>query len=129
MVFAGAVSAREYFQCLDDPNCKTFGRQSWLMVAIIITEFLVIAKFDYETITKPLPVHIVYFWVFALCALFFWTVWKFFFLPKLNVSKLDEHLFLVDQNYQVGDGNLIENSALKKNGTYNTYRNTTKKIN
>ncbi|GIX66727.1 phosphatidylserine synthase 2 [Caerostris extrusa] len=63
MVFAGAVSVREYFQLLDDPNCKTFGRQSWVMVAIVITEFLVIAKFDYNTITKPIPTHIIYFWI------------------------------------------------------------------
>lgn len=57
------------------------------MVAIIITEFLVIAKFDFQTITKPLPTHIRYFWILGFCTLFVWTLWKFFLIPKFNTPK------------------------------------------
>jgi phosphatidylserine synthase 2 len=34
-----------------------------MMIAIVITELLVTVKFDYETITKPLPKTIAYFWI------------------------------------------------------------------
>lgn len=34
-----------------------------MILAIIITELLVAIKFDYETITKPIPQHIAYFWI------------------------------------------------------------------
>lgn len=66
-------------------SCKTFGRQSWVIVAIIITEFLVIAKFDFGTITKPLPTHIAYFWILGCSSLILWTLWKFVVNnPKFN---------------------------------------------
>ena len=44
-------------------NCKKFGRQSWLLIAIVVTELLVAIKFDPETISRPLPMHIKYFWI------------------------------------------------------------------
>lgn len=81
IVLAGAVAIRETFQYLDDPNCKKFGRQSWVMLAIVITEFLVIAKFDWDTITKPLPTYVVYFWILGIIGLVGWTVWTFFLRP------------------------------------------------
>ncbi|GFT57127.1 phosphatidylserine synthase 2 [Nephila pilipes] len=117
MVFAGAVSVREYFQLLDDPNCKTFGRQSWVMVAIVITEFLVIAKFDYNTITKPLPTHIIYFWIFALCSLFIWTVWKFFFNHKFSIGKKLEDYSELNDYKDV----LNQDIMLKENGSPNLH--------
>jgi len=77
ILFWGAVSLRETFQYLDDPDCTTFGRQSWIVLSIITTEFLIVAKFDSETITKPLPQHISYFWLLGLGALICWTIWNF----------------------------------------------------
>jgi hypothetical protein len=59
-------------------NCKKFGRQSWVVLSIIATEFLIIAKFDWQTITKPLPRHVFYFWVGCAFLLFLWTIWNFF---------------------------------------------------
>ena len=49
----GATAMRETFQFLDDPDTKNFGRQSWMIAAIIITELLIVVKFDWETITNP----------------------------------------------------------------------------
>ncbi|XP_054164908.1 phosphatidylserine synthase 2-like [Oppia nitens] len=78
LVFVGAVSLRESFQYLDDPNCKKFGRQSWVILSIITTEFLIIAKFDWNVITKPLPKHVFWFWVGGALLLLLWTIWNFF---------------------------------------------------
>ncbi|ODM87815.1 Phosphatidylserine synthase 2 [Orchesella cincta] len=78
LLFWGAVGLRETFQYLDDSECKTFGRQSWIIIAIVSTEFLIVAKVDPVTITKPLPNHIATFWVVGLGVLALWTVWNFF---------------------------------------------------
>lgn len=61
-------------------NCKRFGRQSWLIAAVIITEFLIVVKFDWNTVTKPLPKPIAIFWVLGLLGLVGWTVLKFYIL-------------------------------------------------
>lgn len=87
MVLAGAVAVRETFQYLDDVECKKFGRQSWVMLAVVITEFLVIAKFDWETITKPLPLYVAYSWLIGIMLIVLWTVWNFFLCPKLQKSQ------------------------------------------
>ena len=62
-LLAGGVSMREVFEYLDNPQCKKFGRQSWVVNAIVITEVLIVCKFDWQTVTKPLPFHIVVVWV------------------------------------------------------------------
>lgn len=76
-LFMGAAAMREGFQYLDDPNCKKFGQQAWLILAIIITEVLVVVKFGWETITIPIPAHIAYFWITGFLGLVGYTVWKF----------------------------------------------------
>ena len=77
IVFAGAVALRELFQYLDDPECTKIGRQSWVLIAIIITELLIILKFDIEVVSKPLPKHIFYAWMFAIAVLTLYTFWRF----------------------------------------------------
>ncbi|XP_074660680.1 phosphatidylserine synthase 2-like isoform X2 [Tubulanus polymorphus] len=77
-LFMGATALREQFQYLDDPECKTIGRQSWITAAIIFTELLIIVKFDWELVTRPLPQHITIFWCVGLAVLFAWTIWKFY---------------------------------------------------
>ncbi|XP_017461940.1 PREDICTED: phosphatidylserine synthase 2-like, partial [Rhagoletis zephyria] len=76
-IFSGAVALRETFQYLDDPECKKIGRQSWVLISIIITELLIILKFDFAVVTKPLPKHIFLFWVGAIILLVLWTLWRF----------------------------------------------------
>ncbi|CAG0884763.1 unnamed protein product [Cyprideis torosa] len=75
MLFWGAVGIREIFQYLDDPECDTIGRQCWMLIAIIATEFLVVIKFGKETVTKPIPQHIALLWGLGLVGLipFPWT--------------------------------------------------------
>ena len=45
------------------------------MAAIIITELLVTVKFGWETIIKPVPAPLSYFWIIGLVM---YTVWKFY---------------------------------------------------
>lgn len=87
-LLAGAVSMRETFQYLDDPNCRTFGRQAWVVLAVIITEFLVIAKFGWEIITLPLPRYVAIAWIIGLSALTCWTMWNFFWRSRLSRESL-----------------------------------------
>ncbi|XP_052271614.1 phosphatidylserine synthase 2-like isoform X3 [Dreissena polymorpha] len=77
-LFMGAASLREGFQYLDDPECKKFGRQAWMIIAITVTELLIAIKFDAETLSKPLPTHIAYFWSLGFFCLVGYTIWKFY---------------------------------------------------
>jgi phosphatidylserine synthase 2 len=78
-LLAGGVSMREMFEYLDNPRCKRFGRQSWVITAIVITEVLIVFKFDWETVTKPLPFSIVLVWTSIGTALVLWTLYQFWF--------------------------------------------------
>lgn len=49
-----------------------------MIIAIIITEFLIVVKFDFVTISKPLPPHVAVFWILGLITLIVWTIWKFY---------------------------------------------------
>jgi len=84
LVFWGAVSVRETFQYLDDPDCKKFGRQSWIFMAMMATETLIVAKFAWETITLPLPKHIAISWAIGLSVIALWTLWNFFLSSKVG---------------------------------------------
>ncbi|XP_067935492.1 phosphatidylserine synthase 2-like [Watersipora subatra] len=78
IALVGTVSMRETFEYLDNPDCKRFGRQSWIMSAIIITEVLVAAKFEPQTVFKPIPFHVSMFWMAGIVGLFLFTIWKFY---------------------------------------------------
>ena len=67
---------RETFQLLDDPDCTQLGRQSWCLIAIVVTELLICIKFGWATITQPLPRHIALWWVLGAFLLLAYTVIK-----------------------------------------------------
>ncbi|KAI3378688.1 hypothetical protein SNEBB_005613 [Seison nebaliae] len=58
LLLAGGVSMREVYEYLDNDKCKKFGSQAWIMAVIIVTEILIVVKFDKQTILKPLPDNI-----------------------------------------------------------------------
>jgi phosphatidylserine synthase 2 len=89
-LFWGAVTMREVFQFLDDPHCKKIGTQTWLVVAVIITEVLITLKFDWSTFTKPLPQHVALAWIIGLVALAVWTLWNFY-IQRLLTAHVSEH--------------------------------------
>ena len=78
-LLAGGVAMREVFEYMDNSQCKRFGRQSWVITAIIITEVLIVFKFDSATATKPLPFHIVLVWASIATAVVVWTIYQFWF--------------------------------------------------
>ncbi|XP_066275656.1 phosphatidylserine synthase 2-like [Branchiostoma lanceolatum] len=75
---AAAVAFRETFQFLDDPTCKKFGQQAWILAAIVITELLIVMKFDLNLLLLPFPEHIWQCWVAAFVGIASWTIWRFF---------------------------------------------------
>jgi len=83
----GAVGLRETFQLLDDPDCDRLGRQSWVLLTIVSTEFLICIKFGYETMTKPLPKHIALWWVLGLVLLVVYTFVKFYLLKPNHIPR------------------------------------------
>ncbi|XP_023330653.1 phosphatidylserine synthase 2 [Eurytemora carolleeae] len=78
---------RETFQLLDDPECDKLGRQSWVLLAIVITELLICFKFGWQTITKPLPKHIALWWVLGGVLLVVYTFVKFYLLKPNHIPR------------------------------------------
>lgn len=70
-----------------------------MIIAIIITEFLIVVKFDFETISKPLPPHVAYFWILGLLSLIIWTIWKFYIYRDVK-SDLPEKSENLQSNVQ-----------------------------
>lgn len=63
------------------------GTQTWVCITIIMTEVLIVLKFDWETVTKPFPPKIALCWeIFGGCLLT-WTVWQFYIKPYLFHSR------------------------------------------
>eukprot|EP00794_Sanderia_malayensis_P018120 gene18120-19930_t len=75
--FAGTVAVKEVYQYMDDPICKRFGQQSWILAAIIITETLISLKFGWETIKQPPPTHISIFWALLSFGVVAYTLIEF----------------------------------------------------
>ena len=75
-IFWGAVSVREAYDYAAG-QAKTFGQQSWITCAIIVTEFLIVIKFGGETLVKAFPTHIKYLWLAIFLSYIVWSIWKF----------------------------------------------------
>ena len=86
LLLIGAVGLRETFQLMDDPECEKLGRQSWVLLAIVVTELLICVKFGWETITKPLPRSIGKYSDHLLLFLFFKLTSDQFIFSSLVVS-------------------------------------------
>ena len=84
LLFSGL---RETFQLLDDPECNKLGRQTWVLITIIMTELLICIKFGKDTMTKPLPRHIALWWVLGAALLIIYTAVKFYLLKPEHVPK------------------------------------------
>ncbi|XP_060553279.1 phosphatidylserine synthase 2-like [Ruditapes philippinarum] len=126
ILFMGAAALRETFQYLDDPEPNKFGRQSWMMIAIVITELLVTVKFDYETITKPLPKTIAYFWILGFLGLVGYTVWKFYIKRDVKndvalkpKTRVKEDTISETEPYIVRTSNINNNGVQKRTNTRN----------
>lgn len=115
---------RETFQLLDDPECDKLGRQSWVMLAIIVTELLICIKFGWSTITKPLPRHIAMWWVLGAALLLIYTVVKFYLLKPNHIPKPEK------ENIRMGSpvntpGQRTENKGILDENNTNQIQNQT----
>jgi len=63
-VFLCALPAvRELYQYINDPKkAKRMGQHCWLLLATVLTEMLVIAKWSPGVFPEPLPVHVQWGW-------------------------------------------------------------------
>jgi phosphatidylserine synthase 2 len=76
---------RDLYQFIVDEKVKRLGSTAWVMLAMIILEFLVVLKFGYmdHYVGKYPPAEIVYAWGIALTLLTGWCIWWFGFeLPR-----------------------------------------------
>ena len=58
-----------------------------MIVCIVFTEVLIVLKYDWDTVTKPLPMHISVFWIVFISVLVLWTIWQFYIKPFLNLQE------------------------------------------
>lgn len=73
----GAVALNETYRYMDDPTCKRFGQQAWVVAAIVATEILICVKFGWDTLSIPFPFHVSAFWILFVSIWLMWTVWNF----------------------------------------------------
>lgn len=57
---------------------KKLGQQAWLVAAITVTEFLIVVKYDPNTIMLPIPFFVMQCWFLGILLIFTWTLWRFF---------------------------------------------------
>lgn len=57
---------------------KKLGQQAWLVAAITVTEFLIVVKYDPNTIMLPIPFFIIQCWFLGILLILIWTLWRFF---------------------------------------------------
>ena len=108
MLLWGAVCMRESFQLLDDPNCNKLGRQSWVLAMIISTEFMVCAKFGWETITKPIPRSIIMWWIAGFALLVVYTLTKFVLFKPTRLAEPEKEKLRVSPIHSVYAGDQME---------------------
>jgi phosphatidylserine synthase 2 len=54
----GVAGMRQANVYITDPNCKRFGTQAWLAIALLFTELMCIIKFGRGKFLNPMPDHI-----------------------------------------------------------------------
>jgi hypothetical protein len=60
------------------------GTQTWLAITIVLTEALIVFKFDWDLVSKPFPRHVIIGWSIFLTGLILWMLWHFYLKPHLN---------------------------------------------
>jgi len=83
----GMPALREFFQFVDDPNCKRMGPMSWLSLAITGTETLICIKFAVGLYPNPAPTEVVVSWLVFLVVLFSTSLVYFTCYAKKRKSK------------------------------------------
>ncbi len=69
-------------------RCGRIGRQSWFTLAVVITEVLVVCKFDWALVTAPPPRAIAVCWLLGVLLLVCYIVWQFYLKRMLLLKRL-----------------------------------------
>ncbi|CAG8436546.1 6212_t:CDS:2 [Ambispora gerdemannii] len=86
LFFCSAPGVREAYQYLTDKNCKRFGPQAWLSMAMIMTESVIIIKFGRGEFPHPAPTYVIVFWSLLTTTLIGYAIYQFA-IPALRKSK------------------------------------------
>ncbi|KAL9646303.1 hypothetical protein ABK040_002849 [Willaertia magna] len=78
---------REYYQFVSDPNTKRLGANTWIVIGIILAEFLVYFKFSEKYYEIEFPPHIWVNWVLFFAIFIPWFFTFFFFTSKATREK------------------------------------------
>uniref|UniRef100_A0A6Q2XVK6 Phosphatidylserine synthase n=1 Tax=Esox lucius TaxID=8010 RepID=A0A6Q2XVK6_ESOLU len=90
-VNVGGVAMREIYDFMDDPKFyRKLGQQAWMVAAITVTEFLIVMKYDPETIMLPIPFFVTQCWILGILLILCWTLWRFFIRLGLRPCFCDQ---------------------------------------
>eukprot|EP00064_Thunnus_orientalis_P010313 superscaffoldBa00001388_g10339 len=126
-VNVGGVAMREIYDFMDDPKFhKKLGQQAWLVAAITVTEFLIVVKYDPNTIMLPIPFFIMQCWLLGILLIFTWTLWRFFIRDitlRYKETRRRKQEVPSDWDRPVGNGSTATPSGRSKlNGSSETLR-------
>lgn len=126
-VNVGGVAMREIYDFMDDPKFhRKLGQQAWMVAAITVTEFLIVVKYDPNTIMLPIPFFITQCWFLGILLIFTWTLWRFFFRDitlRYKETRRRKQESPSDRDRSLGNGNPSTPSGRSKlNGSSETVR-------
>ena len=85
--FAGCAGVREMYQYCTDPQCQSLGDQTWILLATIIMEVLVIVKWSQGKFPEPHPPAVLAFWALTAAFIILFPLWQFFLRPRLFAQR------------------------------------------
>ncbi|KAM7002659.1 phosphatidylserine synthase 2 [Tautogolabrus adspersus] len=126
-VNVGGVAMREIYDFMDDPKFhKKLGQQAWLVAAITVTEFLIVVKYDPNTIMLPIPFFVMQCWFLGIVLIFTWTLWRFFIRDitlRYKETRRRKQEVPTDRERPLGNGSTSTPSGRSKlNGSSETVR-------
>lgn len=62
-------------------NCNKLGQQAWVAIAMVVTEVLIVLKFDLPLVLMVPPMSVIVCWTIFCLILLTWTIWFFFVRP------------------------------------------------
>ena len=82
--FAGCAGIRELYQYCTDSGYPKIGSQAWVLMAIIVTEVLVVFKWGKGNFTAPFPKLVIAFWSVFILIMTIFPIWQFYLKKRFN---------------------------------------------
>ncbi|KAG9335754.1 hypothetical protein JZ751_004183 [Albula glossodonta] len=99
---------------------KKLGQQAWLVAAITVTEFLIVVKYDPNTIMLPIPFFVTQCWILGIVLILTWTLWRFFIRDitlRYKETRRRKQEGAGDYDRSHGNGNTAATGRSKLNGS------------